>query len=112
MRFTAGQRVEWTSRSGILRRGEVVDELPRGQWLVRPDGSPVEQAVDGGALSLETVRKVAPAKRVVKAVPVPSMRLGKRQHGVRATYRQGCKCADCRRANRDYNRMRRRRGVR
>lgn len=87
MRFTAGDRVQWVGRSGILLRGEVVGPLPRGQWAVRPDGCSVEHAVDRDALSLEEVRKVAPAKRVIKPpFPTPT-RPAKRRRGMLEAYR-------------------------
>lgn len=110
MRFAPGQRVQWTSRSGILLRGAVVGPLQYGQWAVRPDGCSVEHAVDRDALSAEEVRRVAPALRVVKPLPPSSpMRLAERQHGIRATYWQGCKCRLCRNANARYrNDLRRR----
>lgn len=50
-RFAPGDRVEWVSRSGIRREGEIVEALPGKQWAVRPDGCAVEQAVDADDLS-------------------------------------------------------------
>lgn len=67
-RFSPGDPVEWVSRSGIRREGEILEQLPRGQWLVRPDGSAVDQAVDAADLSRRGVT-VEPAPPSPKPEP-------------------------------------------
>lgn len=96
----------------------VAPAKPAGKWAVRrvwvafaPDGSmlgpfvdqPAGMAFVGEQLGLLPTATPEPKRRARKPKPAPKPRVVQ-GHGTNASYARGCRCDDCREANRAYGR--------